>query len=240
MISVCIATYNGENYIRQQLMSILPQLSEDDEIVVSDDHSSDRTNEVIMSINDPRIHLFTHDATIEPIFTIDRSTYNFANALSHAKGDIIFLCDQDDYWLPEKVKTMVSLLASSDLVVSDCLIGDETLNTTGQAYSDIRPFRTGTLTNFLKSHYLGCCMAFKREVYQKALPFPKHGVAHDLWIGLTAERHFKIRYIKQPLMIYRRHSSTVTASGKTNQTSTLFKICYRFYIAKALLSRNIF
>ena len=108
MISVCIATYNGENYIRQQLMSILPQLSEDDEIVVSDDHSSDRTNEVIMSINDPRIHLFTHDATIEPIFTIDRSTYNFANALSHAKGDIIFLCDQDDYWLPEKVKTMAT------------------------------------------------------------------------------------------------------------------------------------
>ena len=74
MISVCIATYNGENYIRQQLMSILPQLSEDDEIVVSDDHSRDRTNEVILSINDPRIHLFTHDATIEPIFTIDRST----------------------------------------------------------------------------------------------------------------------------------------------------------------------
>ena len=75
MISVCIATYNGENYIRQQLMSILPQLSEDDEIVVSDDHSRDRTNEVILSINDPRIHLFTHDATIEPIFTIDRRQF---------------------------------------------------------------------------------------------------------------------------------------------------------------------
>lgn len=240
MISVCIATYNGENYIRQQLMSILPQLSEDDEIVISDDHSTDRTNEVISSVNDPRIRLFTHDVTIEAKFTIDRSTYNFANALSHAKGDIIFLCDQDDYWLPEKVQTMVSLLASSDLVMSDCLIGDETLNTTGQVYSDIRPFRTGTLTNFLKSHYLGCCMAFKREVYQKALPFPKHGVAHDLWIGLTAERYFKIKYTKQPLMIYRRHSNTVTASGKTNQTSTLFKLSYRFYIAKALLSRNIF
>lgn len=240
MISVCIATYNGENYIRQQLMSILPQLSEDDEIVISDDHSKDRTNEVISSVNDPRIRLFTHDVTIEAKFTIDRSTYNFANALSHARGDIIFLCDQDDYWLPEKVQTMVSLLASSDLVMSDCLIGDETLNTTGQVYSDIRPFRTGTLTNFLKSHYLGCCMAFKREVYQKALPFPKHGVAHDLWIGLTAERYFKIKYTKQPLMIYRRHSNTVTASGKTNQTSTLFKLSYRFYIAKALLSRNIF
>ena len=240
MISVCIATYNGENYIRQQLMSILPQLSEDDEIVISDDHSTDRTNEVISSVNDPRIRLFTHDVTIEAKFTIDRSTYNFANALSHAKGDIIFLCDQDDYWLPEKVQTMVSLLVSSDLVMSDCLIGDETLNTTGQVYSDIRPFRTGTFTNFLKSHYLGCCMAFKREVYQKALPFPKHGVAHDLWIGLTAERYFKIKYTKQPLMIYRRHSNTVTASGKTNQTSTLFKLSYRFYIAKALLSRNIF
>lgn len=234
MISVCIATHNGERYINEQLTSILPQLSESDEIIVSDDRSTDHTLHEITSLGDERIHIFTHDA-IDALFTIDHSTHNFANALAQAKGDIIFLADQDDVWLPEKVQTFLKHLKTADLVMSDCYIGDDSLHTTDQTYSSIRPYQSGLFKNFLKSHYLGCCMAFKREVYMKAIPFPKHGVAHDLWIGMIAERFFNVQYINQPLMIYRRHSDTVTSSGKYNNTSWAFKIKYRFYIAKALI-----
>ncbi|WP_033147758.1 glycosyltransferase [Prevotella sp. P6B1] len=238
MISVCIATYNGEKFIRQQLESILPQLSMNDEIVISDDHSTDNTIEIIKSLKDARIHLYFHEADIHAMFHIDRSTHNFVNALSHANGDIIFLADQDDFWLPNKVETTIQQLKSYDLVISNCIIGDEALNTTGKMYSDIRPFKTGVLNNIIKSHYLGCCMAFRKDVYQKALPFPKHGVAHDLWIGLTAERFFRVGYIKQPLVIYRRHTGTVTYSGKENKTSLAFKLKYRLLIVKALISHN--
>ena len=226
-------------YIKEQLASILPQLSESDEIVVSDDCSTDRTIYEIATLGDERIHVFKHEA-VEAMFTIDHSTHNFAKALAQAKGDIIFLADQDDVWLPEKVKTFLKYLKTSDLVMSDCYIGDESLHTTGLTYSNIRPYQTGLFRNFLKSHYLGCCMAFKREVYTKALPFPKYGVAHDLWIGLTAERYFNIQYINHPLMIYRRHSKTVTTSGKNNNTSLTFKIKYRYYIAKALIHTIFF
>lgn len=101
MVSVCLATYNGEKYIRQQIESILPQLSAADEIVVSDDESTDQTVPILESFNDSRIHIYIHKRRNEKVVW-DYATHNFENALSHAKGDYIFLSDQDDVFLPEK------------------------------------------------------------------------------------------------------------------------------------------
>ncbi|MDE5758415.1 MAG: glycosyltransferase, partial [Allobaculum sp.] len=92
MISVCIATYNGERYIETQIRSILDQLNEDDEIIISDDSSTDRTLDIIRSLNDSRIKLFAGNK-------FHSRTFNFENALKQATGDFIFLSDQDDIWL---------------------------------------------------------------------------------------------------------------------------------------------
>ena len=86
-ISVCMATYNGEKYIAEQIRSILPQLSEDDEVIVSDDGSSDATLDIVRSFNDPRIRIVQNE--LEHGYT-----KNFENALNHANGDIIFISDQ--------------------------------------------------------------------------------------------------------------------------------------------------
>ena len=103
MISVCIATYNGEKYIKEQLDSIIPQLGHEDEIVISDDGSSDSTLDIINSINDERIRI-----------TVNQGKHgvnsNFNNALLHAKGDFIFLADQDDIWLSGKVAECLKAL----------------------------------------------------------------------------------------------------------------------------------
>ena len=88
-ISVCIATFNGEKFIQEQIQSILPQLGEDDEIVVSDDGSTDRTMEILELFKDKRIRLLVNEGKHGFI-------WNFENALRKAKGDVIFLCDQDD------------------------------------------------------------------------------------------------------------------------------------------------
>ena len=101
MISVCIATYNGSKYIKEQIDSILPQLDECDEIIVSDDSSTDNTLSILKSYHDRRIIIFTNQKFNSPI-------YNFENALKHAKGDIIFLSDQDDIWEFNKVQVMIS------------------------------------------------------------------------------------------------------------------------------------
>ena len=91
-VSVCMATYNGSDYIREQLDSILPQLNDDDEIVISDDHSSDDTIERIKALGDPRIKIFYN--TGEQGFTS-----NFENALKHATKPIIFLSDLQSHLL---------------------------------------------------------------------------------------------------------------------------------------------
>src|SRR6266702_1070934 len=100
-ISVCMATHNGARYIRQQLETILFQLGPDDEVVVSDDSSTDETIAIIKSFADQRIRLFENN-------TFYSSIFNFENALRRATGDIIVLSDQDDIWLDNKIATIRS------------------------------------------------------------------------------------------------------------------------------------
>jgi len=108
-ISVCMASYNGEKYIRQQIDSILPQLGESDELIISDDSSTDDTISVVKSINDNRIKLIKDQKFKSPVS-------NFENAIKNATGDFIFLCDQDDIWQPNKVESVLPFLKQYDLV----------------------------------------------------------------------------------------------------------------------------
>ncbi|MCD8291094.1 MAG: glycosyltransferase, partial [Prevotella sp.] len=96
-VSVCIATYNGEKYIEEQIRSILSQLSDNDEVIISDDGSHDQTLSLIQSIGDKRIKIFQNEGR-------HGFKYNFENTLKKVQGDYIFLCDQDDVWLPNKVQ----------------------------------------------------------------------------------------------------------------------------------------
>lgn len=133
MISVCIATYNGGKYIEEQLRSILDQLSADDEVIVSDDNSTDDTVSIIKSLGDSRIKIYAHKPD-KCSFLIDHSTHNFENALRHSHGDIIFLSDQDDKWTDNKVSTMIEGLSNYDMVVSDCYVTDVHLNIIEPSY----------------------------------------------------------------------------------------------------------
>ena len=97
MISVCIATYNGEPFIAAQLESIIAQLSPEDEIIISDDGSTDRTLEVVQALDFPCVRILHHEGEHGYVS-------NFENALRAARGDVIFLSDQDDLWKPGKVE----------------------------------------------------------------------------------------------------------------------------------------
>ena len=114
MISVCIATYNGERYIGEQIKSILNQLNSSDEIIVSDDGSKDKTIDVVKSFDDKRIRIIDGPRKGSPIS-------NFENALKAAKGEYIFTADQDDVWTDDKVRTCMRYLQSYDCVVSDAM-----------------------------------------------------------------------------------------------------------------------
>lgn len=232
-ISVCIATYNGEKYLKEQLDSILPQLDSKDEIIISDDSSTDSTLNIACSYQDRRIKVFPYQEFHSPIF-------NFENALKKATGDYIFLSDQDDVWLPNKVKQMKTMLDTYTLVVSDCRVVDKDLHTIDESFFVGRKSGYGFWKNLFKNSYLGCCMAFRREILDYVLPFPKRIAMHDIWIGLSVELHGTVAFMPEPLMLYRRHGENVSFGGGGSQNSLFYQLKYRIQMLYFLLERKLF
>lgn len=234
MISVCIATYNGEKYILEQLYSILKQISTDDEIIISDDNSTDKTIFFINSLKDSRIKIFFNEESKKGY------THNFENALNNANGDFIFLADQDDVWVENKVQRIVSMLEHYDFVASDAQFADLNLNLFGETYFHRRNGgKSSFFSNLIKLRFLGCCLAFKKVVLEKALPFPKNKVLcpHDFWISLIGTYFFKSIALNDPLVIYRRHSDNVSQGGSKSKTSLFFKIKFRLYAFVNIIKR---
>ncbi|GAB2609587.1 glycosyltransferase family 2 protein [Emticicia sediminis] len=226
MISVCIATYNGEKYIKDQIDSILCQLSDMDEIIISDDSSKDSTIKVLESYQDNRIKIFPNQKFKNAIF-------NFENALSNASGDVIFLSDQDDIWIMGKVKKMMEALESVDMVVCDHSVIDDNRNVIMRSYFERVPSGPGIIKNLLKNTYYGCCMAFRKNVLMKALPFPKDIPMHDIWLGFVADMYFKSTFINHPYTLYRKHENNVSiATELKSDKGLLTKLKFRINILK--------
>lgn len=235
MISVCVVTYNGEKYIKNQIDSILNQLGNSDEIIVSDDGSTDCTLDILNTYLDDRIKIFNHDKTVQK-YNIDYVSNNVSFALSKCSGDYIFLADQDDVWLPTKLERMMLYLVESDIVMSDCKIVDSNLEVIYDSYFSVAHTRVGIVKNIIKNSYLGCCMAFRRKILDKVLPFPPTGVGHDLWIGLVGALYYKTILVKEPLLLYRKHENNVTPTMKSMNPIS-FRFYYRILIVIALLKK---
>lgn len=239
MISVCIPTYNGDKFLRAQLTSILTQLGPGDEIVISDDGSTDDTLKVVESFQDGRIKVCHNVRTTKrQNFKFMYTTQNVENALNHAKGDYIFLADQDDIWLENKVDILLEYLKSSDLVTSDCIVIDEHGNRINESYFDLVGARPGLLKNLKVNSYLGCCMAFKKELLSLVLPISKYQVPHDIWMGLLAEIYGKVSFVRTPLVAYRRHGKNLSPSGGVSNNSLYFKIKYRIILLLSVIKRS--
>ena len=213
MVSVCMATYNGAKYIKKQIESILCQLKEGDELIISDDGSTDATLEIVQSFDTPKIKFFPNQ--IEKRFKHGQYIANFENALIQASGDILFFADQDDIWLNDKIDKMIEGLNNCELVVSDCKIVDENLQTIYESYFQFNQSDFNLFKSFNRNPYLGCTMAFKSRLLDLALPFPNCISGHDLWLGILAEMYFKVGIINQPTILYRRHDLNV--SNKANK-----------------------
>ncbi len=211
-VSVAMAVYNGETYLREQLESILEQLGSKDEIVISDDGSADHTIEMIRSYasKDPRIRLVAGPR---------RGTkQNIANALMQTEGAYLFLADQDDVWKPEKVKRVLEVFREKKchMVVHDCVVVNaDRSQVIYPSFFEYRGYGAGMWRNVWKNKYIGCCMAIRRELLPYVLPIPDDIQMHDQWIGILNDKHRGgCEFLKQPLLEYRRHDHTVSDFGR--------------------------
>ena len=229
MISVCIATFNGEKYIKRQLSSILSQLSAGDEVILADDSSTDNTLDVVRSFKDSRIHIIDGANKHSPI-------WNFERALSKASGDYIYLADQDDEWLPDKIKVAQQYLQNYDCIVSDnvCINGDGTI--ISSSFYKLNKTKSGKYYNLLiKNGYLGCCMAFKRKVLEASLPFPSNIPMHDIWIGNVAAFKYNVKFITEKLIRFCRHGDNVSTTASKSGYRIWNRLMFRWTILSDLL-----
>lgn len=230
-ISVCIATYNGEKYIKEQIESILFQTIQPNEIIISDDNSTDKTIEIIKKINSPLIKIFRNK---------DKGIIkNFENALLNSTGDYIFLCDQDDIWKNNKIEKVIENLKNYDLVVHNAEIKEMNTNLkVKKTLFEIYNSKSGIGRNFYKNSYVGCCMAFNRKILEKSIPFPEKIYMHDAWIGMISEVSSKIYFEKESLMEYRRHGNNASETCEKSKRNFKEKIRIRLYLLKELI-KNI-
>lgn len=233
MISVCIALYNGEKYIEEQLSSILKQLGNDDEVIVSDDGSTDNSLAVINDLNDTRVKVIKNTGE-------HGYTRNFENALKHSKGDYLFLADQDDVWCENKVEVCLRYLQEKPFVVHDNYMVNDNLEVFDNSQFKRYDVKFGFWHTLARNRYNGCCMAFTREFLNKALPFPKDQklCRHDYWLPMLAELHHDSYVIEKPLIYYRRHEGTTLNAGEGSSRGIVEKIVSRLYCLEQVLLKR--
>ena len=207
-VSVAMATYNGEKYIEEQIQSILRNLGENDEFIISDDGSKDNTVNIIEKYrkNDKRIILLEG-----PKKGVKK---NFENAIEKTTGDYIFLTDQDDIWEENKIVEILEDFEKNKditLIVHDASVfASDTNKIIYDSFFEFRNSGKGVIKNIYKNTYIGCCMAISSEIKKYILPIPNNIEMHDQWIGIINDIKFDTMFIDRKLIKYRRHDDNVS------------------------------
>ena len=208
-ISIAMASFNGERYIKEQLDSFSIQTRLPDELIVSDDCSSDSTLEIVKE--------FARNAPFDvKIIANDRNVgyvENFSNALDLCSGDIVFLSDQDDCWLPNKLSKVESYLAIHPeilLVAHDIEFCKSDLSPIGQTKLE----RMRGVFNLEISYVVGMTTAIRGDFLRYCLPIPKsNSITHDKWLHLCANALGKKEILDEVLALHRRHGGNVTSAS---------------------------
>lgn len=207
-VSVCMATYQGAEYVAEQIESILPQLCGGDELVVSEDGSTDGTREIVAQYARGGAPLRLIDGPRQGLVA------NFQNAVSNASGEVLFLADQDDVWLPGKVERMLAEFDDPGCLVAvhDAALVDAEGKPLGQTAFALRHSGSGLMKNFVKNSYVGCCMAVRASFRDAFLPIPNVAY-HDWWIGMLSDMQHGSRFVPEVLLEYRRHGDNASPSS---------------------------
>jgi glycosyltransferase involved in cell wall biosynthesis len=229
-----MATYNGAKFVQEQLASILSELGPLDEVIVCDDGSTDETVRILKSFLDQRIHIYSNSVRLGHV-------RNFERALSLARGELIFLADQDDVWIPGRVLAMVESLDSHNgalLVASNFDLIDENGMPVGlfRKLGLARKSKIGQVFAIFagRSPYFGCTFLMNRQCLSLCLPIPESIESHDIWIALVSSVFGKVVNLPNATLMHRLHGSNLTAPAR-RKLSTIARGRWVFF--KSLVIR---
>ena len=216
-LSVVVATYNGERFLEEQLRSIVGQTRSPDEVIVTDDGSTDRTVEIAEAVL----------AGARPMILVGRQggvVPNIERGLAHATGDVIALADQDDVWRPDKLDLLTGVLGRRpelQLVHSDARLvtadgsdlGERLLDSVSVGSGMRREIHRGDAFDVLlrRNVVTGATVMLRRELIERALPVPD-GWLHDEWLAMVAAATGRLDLVEEPLIDYRQHEGNVVGA----------------------------
>lgn len=216
-VSVAMAAFNAGVYLREQVESIICQLSPEDELVISCDPSKDDTTEQARGFAtlDPRVRVVENPRR--------GITGNFDHAIRNCSGEYIFLSDQDDQWIEGKVNAVLEVFNDPKvgLVIHNGYHTDENLDIIGEDLFATYRIGKGLIRNFIAPRYSGCCMAFRKSLKDIILPIPSRIDAYDHWIGMIGELRGEMYLMPDKLILHRLHDDNSTPKRKRPITRIL-------------------
>jgi glycosyltransferase involved in cell wall biosynthesis len=222
LVSICLATYNGERYLKEQLDSIVKQSYKNIEVIAQDDCSSDKTLEILKSYEDKlKITIYQNEQNLGYI-------KNFESVLKKANGEFISICDQDDIWQENKIELLMSNIKDNTLIYSDSLLVDENANSLGKKFSQSLKNNFISTKNplaFLNDNCVSAhAMLFKKELLEYIFPFPAN-IFFDAWIAANAASLDGIKFYDECLVYYRQHSTnTLSKHNKDSKDKPKAKL----------------
>ena len=231
-ILVCMATYNGGEYLKQQIDSIIAQSIQDWRVIIRDDGSSDNTVSIIEK------YAAEHPDKIKLITDSDGNlgaNLNFGRLLEQADAEYIMFSDQDDVWLPNKIELTLNVMKATEqiypdkpvLIHTDLKVVDSDLNIIADSmwsYQKIFPEISNNLNRIMAQNVVtGCTMMINRKARTVSLPIPKEAVVHDWWIAIKVAKHGRIAYISTPPVLYRQHPKNEIVAQKSQRINTQVK-----------------
>lgn len=241
LVSVAMTTYNGENFLAQQLDSLVAQNYSLFEIIICDDNSTDSTAMILKS--------YEHKPGIDISIYHNKENLgyikNFEKAVSHCRGEYIVFCDQDDIWEPDKIAVQVRALIAEDAlaIFSDAFLVDVNARDLGMSLWEAvvgrkPPSEIDYREFYLKNCVTGCTLMIHRQLLNSALPFPK-SVQHDWWLAYHAAYQKRLVLTEQKLVHYRQHSHNVYGAGLSRIRKKSLSYYLKYQYQKFDLYRSI-
>lgn len=236
LISIAMATYNGDKYLSTQLNSILTQTYTNIEIIIVDDASTDKTIQIICEYQlkyNNRIKLIQNQSNLGVV-------RSFSKAIDTCVGEFIALSDQDDIWFTDKLSLLINNIGEALLIHSDAIVvkdNGELISCSHRRYSRLNSSKY-FVDYLLGNNVTGCCAMFRRSFWEQIRPIPEDFYVHDHYLALMTSFYHGIKYYPKPLVYYRQHVSN-TIGAKTKDYGVFIKQLHKIKHSMIALSGNI-